>query len=182
MDTWTTHSGHGRVKQTSLLSLIQAHICRTWEGFHPEKHVKQSSPAALMAVLENSPVLCAYGLIRSGGTEPIVEGASTSNTLYGPALSGLRLRNSVAATHLYAIAARVLCCSRLHVSCKLLQSPSVLQYSFLKQCWFTQTLVPADRLGHGKVLLCRQSRWRWRRHSGPCRSRQKCQLPRGHRC
>lgn len=60
-------AGHS-VLQTC--SLKQAAPCprRMWEGHRPAKRFKKSSPAALMTILENSPVLCAYGLIRSGGT------------------------------------------------------------------------------------------------------------------
>lgn len=61
--------------------LLPTLCCRSWEGYHPEKHIKQASPAALMGVLENSPVLCAYGLIRSGATGPVAEEAApTSRT------------------------------------------------------------------------------------------------------
>ena len=44
--------------------------CRLWETHRILKQARLPKPAKLMAVLENSPVLCAYGLQRSGSTTP----------------------------------------------------------------------------------------------------------------
>ena len=67
----------------STLIVPQQTAClhrRIWEALQAEQHAKRSSPAALMAALENSPVLCAYGLIRSGSTLPAAAGAAAQGS------------------------------------------------------------------------------------------------------
>ena len=53
---------------------------RIWEALQAGQYAKQCSPAALMAALENSPVLCAYGLIRSGSALPAAAGVAAQGS------------------------------------------------------------------------------------------------------
>ncbi len=67
-----TRLSRGEDAVARVLRLIA--LCRIWD--RQRLHDAEDAPVALMTALENSPVLCAYGLVRTASTQAV--GASLS--------------------------------------------------------------------------------------------------------